>query len=156
MSYNNFFSRKDTLSNLKLSAVEYCVLSDMKAVIDELKNKSSNKIENGIDSNSLWPLFEDYDEKNFDDFFVSLGSEKAKQLINLFRKIKTRISVNVFETEVFLLYICIEDVFLVNLMYSDCEDEDNCFDYIEPTLDQQFKNIRKTLILKLEDFGVFV
>ncbi len=49
---------------------------------------------------------------------------------------------------------------LVNLLYChcdcDCDCEDNCLDCIEPTLEQQFKNIKKMLIMKLEDFGVFV
>ncbi len=63
-----------------------------------------------------------------------------------------------FETEVFLLYLCIENICLVNLLYChcDCDCEDNCLDCIEPTLEQQFKNIKKMLIMKLEDFGVFV
>ncbi len=152
MNYNNFFPRKTPLSKLKLSAVEYCVLGDMKRVISELRN---NSIKDN-NCNFTLPLFENYNEKYFDKFFVRLGSNRAKQLINLFRKIKTRISDSMFETEVFLLYLCIKDMCLVNLMYCEGEGEDNCFDCMEPTLDQQFKNISKMLILKLEDFGVFI
>ncbi|WP_420025502.1 P52 family lipoprotein (plasmid) [Borreliella yangtzensis] len=152
MNYNNFFSRKDVLYKLKLSAVEYCVLGDMKRVISELKNNPSKD----NNCNFTLPLFENYNEKYFDKFFVRLGSNRAKQLINLFRKIKTKISDSLFETEVFLLYLCIEDkdMYLANLLH--CEGEDNCFDCIDPALDQQFENIRKMLISKLEDFGVFV
>ncbi|WP_425337293.1 hypothetical protein [Borreliella tanukii] len=42
---------------------------------------------------------------------MRLGSNRAKQLINLFRKVKTRISDSMFETEVFcctyVLRICV-------------------------------------------------
>ncbi|SCW41532.1 hypothetical protein SAMN02983004_01017 [Borreliella japonica] len=154
MNYNNFFSRKDALSKLKLSAVEYFVLGDVKHAISELINNSTKD----KNCNFTLSLFENYNEKCFDKFFVRLGSNRAKQLINLFRKIKTRISDSMFETEVFLLYLRIEDedMCLVNLMYCDCEGKDNCFGCMEPTLDQQFKNIRKMLILKLEDFGIFI
>lgn len=88
ISYNNIFTIKGTLSNLKLSAVEHCVSSDMKKAINELKNNNYFKIEDSVDSNSLLPLFENYNEKDFDEFFMSLGSKRAKELINLFRKIK--------------------------------------------------------------------
>ncbi|WP_210360421.1 P52 family lipoprotein [Borreliella garinii] len=154
MNYNNFFSRKDALSKLKLSAVEYCVLGDMKRAISKLRNNSAED----NNCNFTLPLFENYNEKYVDKFFLSLGSDRAKQLINLFCKIKTRISDSMFETEVFLLYLCIENICLVNLLYChcDCDCEDNCLDCIEPTLEQQFKNIKKMLIMKLEDFGVFV
>ncbi|WP_418906308.1 P52 family lipoprotein (plasmid) [Borreliella tanukii] len=107
MNYNNFFSRKDKLSNLKLSAVEYCVLGDMKHVIYKLKNNSTKD----NNCNFTLPLFKNYNEKYFDKFFVSFGSNRAKQLINLFRKVKTRISDSMFEAEVFcctcVLRICV-------------------------------------------------
>ncbi|WP_420025678.1 P52 family lipoprotein [Borreliella valaisiana] len=99
MNYNNFFSRKEALSKLKLSAVEYFVLGDMKHAISELINNSTKD----KNYNFIFSLFENYNEKCFDKFFVMLGSNRAKQLINLFRKIKTRISGSMFETEVFLL-----------------------------------------------------
>ncbi|WP_424632697.1 P52 family lipoprotein [Borreliella lusitaniae] len=102
MDYNDFFAKKGTLSNLKLNAVEHCVLSDMKRVINELQ------IIDDVDSNSSWVLFEDYNEKDFDEFFLNLGSKRTKELINLFLKIKTRISNDFFETQVFLFYLCIK------------------------------------------------
>ncbi|WP_268828189.1 hypothetical protein [Borreliella valaisiana] len=49
---------------MKLNAVEHCVLSDMKNIIDKLDKD---------DLNHLTPLFENYDEKNFDDFFFEFG-----------------------------------------------------------------------------------
>ncbi|WP_233436605.1 hypothetical protein [Borreliella garinii] len=40
---------------------------------------------------------------------MSLGSKSAKELINLFRKIKTRLSsYNLFECEVLILYFILE------------------------------------------------
>lgn len=62
--HNIFFTEKDTLSSLKLNAVEYCVLSDMKNIIDKLDKD---------DLNYLTPLFENYDKKNFDVFFFEFG-----------------------------------------------------------------------------------
>ncbi|WP_187983412.1 P52 family lipoprotein [Borreliella bavariensis] len=93
------------LSNLKLSAAEHCVLSDMKRVIDELKNN----------------LFENYNEKDFDELFMILGAKRAKELINLFRKIKTRLSYDLFECEFIILYFCIMDPKFVNVFYLNVE-----------------------------------
>ncbi|WP_150119872.1 P52 family lipoprotein [Borreliella afzelii] len=50
-------------------------------------------------------MFEDYDENDFDEVFIRLGYNRAKELINLFLKLKTRVSNSVFETEVFSLYM---------------------------------------------------
>ncbi|WP_267502851.1 P52 family lipoprotein [Borreliella garinii] len=147
--HNIFFTEKDTLSSLKLNAVEYCVLSDMKNIIDKLDKD---------DLNHLTPLFENHDKKNFDDFFLSLGSKRSKELLNLLLKIKTMINNNSFEIEVFLLYLCIENPYLVNLLFFDkdthiCSDEEehNCFDGPIPTIDQQFEKIKKSLKLFLEN-----
>ncbi|KEO61902.1 hypothetical protein [Borreliella garinii] len=54
------FTKKDTLFSLKLNAVEHCVLSDIKNVLDKL---------NKDDLNHLTLLFENYNKKIFDDFF---------------------------------------------------------------------------------------
>ncbi|WP_236842536.1 P52 family lipoprotein [Borreliella garinii] len=147
--HNNFFTKKDTLSSLKLNAVENCVLSDMKNIIDKLDKD---------DLNHLTPLFENYDEKNFDDFFLSLGSKRSKELLNLLLKIKTMVNNNSFEIEVFLFYLCIENPCLVNLLFFDkdthiCSDEEehNCLDGPIPTIDQQFEKIKKSLKLFLEN-----
>ncbi|ACL34996.1 conserved hypothetical protein (plasmid) [Borreliella garinii Far04] len=45
---------------MKLNAVEHCVLSDIKNVLDKL---------NKDDLNHLKPVFKNYNKKNFDDFF---------------------------------------------------------------------------------------
>lgn len=75
MNYNSFFSGKETMSKLKLSAVEYCVVNDIRRVIDRLQNNNvlayqpddSNSLAYQSDgSNFLWPLFDDYDENDFD------------------------------------------------------------------------------------------
>lgn len=97
MSCDDFFTIKGTLSNLKLSAVEYCVLSDMRQVIDRFANNNflvyqsddSNSLAYQSDSSDflayqsdgsdfLWPLFEDYSENDFDKFFTRLGSKRSK------------------------------------------------------------------------------
>ncbi|WP_418456560.1 P52 family lipoprotein [Borreliella lusitaniae] len=116
-----FCYKKGTFSNLKLNAVEYCVLSDIKRVINELQ------IIDDVDSNSSWVLFEDYNEKDFDEFFLNLGSKRTKELINLFLKIKTRISNDFFETQVFLFYLCIKNLSLIKLLFFN-EEEHICSD----------------------------
>ncbi|WP_327796220.1 P52 family lipoprotein [Borreliella garinii] len=79
MRHNDFFTKKDTLFSLKLNAVAHCVLSDIKNVLDKL---------NKDDLNHLTSLFENHNNKKiFDDFFLSLGSKKSKELLNLFLKI---------------------------------------------------------------------
>ncbi|WP_236736413.1 hypothetical protein QIA20_06060 (plasmid) [Borreliella japonica] len=58
----------------------------MHRVIDQLKNNSleyqpddSNSLAHQSDGSSfLWPLFEDYDEKDFDEFFTRLGLNRSK------------------------------------------------------------------------------
>ncbi|SCW43642.1 hypothetical protein SAMN02983004_01108 [Borreliella japonica] len=161
MNYNSFFSRKETMLKLKLSAVEYCVVNDMRRVIDRLQN--NNVLEYQPDgSNFLWPLFDDYDENDFDEFFTKLGPNRAKELINLFCKLKIRVSNSVFETEVFFLYMCIKDTCSVNLLYFDddehnCFDEDNeqnCFDLDTPTFSELYRKIKRSLEIKLKDFSV--
>ncbi|ACN53365.1 P52 family lipoprotein (plasmid) [Borreliella spielmanii] len=59
-------------------------------------------------NNSFRSLFEDYDENDFEEFFYKIGSNRSKELINLFLKLKIRVSNSVFETEVFFLYILIK------------------------------------------------
>ncbi|WP_215536737.1 P52 family lipoprotein [Borreliella bavariensis] len=171
MSRDDFFTIKGTLSNLKLSAVEYCVLGDMRRIIDHLQNNNflayqpddSNSLADQSDgSNFLWPLFEDYDENDFDEFFTKLGPNRAKELINLFCKLKIRVSNSVFETEVFFLYLCIKDTCLVNLLYFDDDEhnffdddnEQNCFDLDTPTLSEFYRKIKRSLEIKLKDFSV--
>ncbi|WP_215538924.1 P52 family lipoprotein [Borreliella bavariensis] len=174
MSYADFFTKKDkNYKNLQLTAVEHCVINDMRRVIARLQNNNvlvyqpddANFLEyQPEDSNFLWPLFEDYNENDFDEFFAKLGPNRAKELINLFCKLKMRVSNSVFETEVFLLYMCITDTCLVNLLYFDyeehnCFDDDNkqnCFNLVEPTLNDLYRKIKGSLETTLKDYGVFV
>ncbi|WP_418905399.1 P52 family lipoprotein (plasmid) [Borreliella turdi] len=71
MSYKYFFVRNSTLSDLKLNGIEYGVLNDIKRVIYECNENCSNFV----------PLFENYNEKDFDEFFMSLGSKRVKRLM---------------------------------------------------------------------------
>ncbi len=121
----------------------------MKNIIDKLDKD---------DLNHLTSLFENHNKKIFDDFFLSLGSKRSKELLNLLLKIKTMVNNNSFEIEVFLFYLCIENPCLVNLLFFDkdthiCSDDEehNCFDGPIPTIDQQFEKIKKSLKLFLEN-----
>ncbi|MCD2332840.1 P52 family lipoprotein [Borreliella americana] len=108
-------------SDLKLSWFEHCILNDMKMVMEEFNNSTCFPLEN-------------YDEKDFDEFFLKLGSKRSKELINLFRKIKNRISEKSFEIEVFILYLCIDDPCTTDIFYIDegdnllFDEDDNSFD----------------------------
>ncbi|WP_373592367.1 P52 family lipoprotein, partial [Borreliella garinii] len=53
------------------------------------------------------PVGNRYNEENFNKFFLDLGSERSKELIKLFGRIKN--DRNLFEKKVSLLFSCIED-----------------------------------------------
>lgn len=77
----------------------------MKRVVDEFKNN----------------LFENYKEKDFDELFMILGAKRAKELINLFLKIKTGVGYDLFKCEVIILYFCIMDTEFVNVFCLNVE-----------------------------------
>ncbi|WP_440147253.1 P52 family lipoprotein [Borreliella garinii] len=79
--------------------------------------KIINKL-NKNDLNHLPPLFENHNEKIL-IIFLGFNSKRSKELLNLFLKIKTIVNNNSFEIKGFLLYLCIENLCLVNLLFFD-------------------------------------
>ncbi len=84
--------------------------------------------------------------KKFDNF-LGLNSKRSKELLNLFLKIKTIVNNNSFEIKGFLLYLCIENLCLVNLLFFDkdshiCSNDGkhNYFDDPFPLLINGLKN----------------
>ncbi|MCD2401600.1 P52 family lipoprotein [Borreliella bissettiae] len=65
-------------SNLKLDASEHCLLDNIEKTIYNLKYGSYPEI----------PPLPDYNEGHFDKFFLDLGSERSRELIRLFGKVK--------------------------------------------------------------------
>ncbi|WP_236845749.1 P52 family lipoprotein (plasmid) [Borreliella californiensis] len=69
-----------------------------------------------------------------------MGPKKSKELINLFRKIKVKLGNNVFENEVFIFYLCINDVNFFKLLY--VLDRDN-FDDFSISIYEKFRLVKK-------------
>nr|WP_242423327.1 hypothetical protein [Borreliella bissettiae] len=89
-----------------------------------------------------------------------MGPKKSKELINLFRKIKVKFGANVFENEVFIFYLCIDDVNFFKLLYvldrnnfDDC-DRDN-FDDFSISIYEKFRLVKKNLKLRLGNYHVY-
>lgn len=110
---------------LELNAIETCVLKDIKRVLYKFYQSISD-----IENNDLAPislLSSHTIENNFNRFFWGLGSKKSKELINLFGKIKVNLGNNVFENEVLIFNLCIDDVNFFKLLY--LLDRDNFDDW---------------------------
>ncbi|MCD2322096.1 P52 family lipoprotein [Borreliella burgdorferi] len=90
--------------------------------------------------------------------FFNLGPEKSKELINLFRKIKVKLSNNVFENEVFIFYLCIDDMSFFKLLSLldrnnfDDWDRDN-FDNWPILIYQKFRAAKKNLKFRLGNYS---
>ncbi|AJY73080.1 hypothetical protein BAFK78_I027 (plasmid) [Borreliella afzelii K78] len=83
-------------ANLKLYVAEHRLLIDIKETLISLKDANYRNVP---------PVGKDYNEENFNKFFLDLGSERSKELIKLFGRIKN--DRNVFEKKVSLLSYCI-------------------------------------------------
>ncbi|OJH14564.1 membrane protein, partial (plasmid) [Borreliella bissettiae] len=93
-------------SNLKLYASEHRLLVDIKKTLYALQ---------GLKSCEFPPLL-DYNEEYFNKFFLDLGSERSKELIKLFGRVKNEQN-NRFKNEVYLLYSCMRDLYSPNVRY---------------------------------------
>ncbi|WP_419253694.1 P52 family lipoprotein [Borreliella afzelii] len=85
-------------ANLKLYVAEHRLLIDIKETLISLKDPNYRNVP---------PVGKGYNEENFNKFFLDLGSERSKELIKLFGRIKN--DRNLFEKKVSLLFYCIED-----------------------------------------------
>ncbi|AEL19406.1 conserved hypothetical protein (plasmid) [Borreliella bissettiae DN127] len=156
---------KNIFVYLELNAVEICVLKDIKSVICKFYEPIVD-LENDVETISLLSPHQSRDILN--EFFFSLGPKKSKELINLFRKIKVKFGANVFENEVFIFYLCIDDVNFFKLLYvldrnnfDDCDrdnfddcDRDN-FDDFSISIYEKFRLVKKNLKLRLGNYHVY-
>ncbi|WP_419250498.1 P52 family lipoprotein [Borreliella afzelii] len=119
--------------NLKLYMTEHNLLVDIKKTIISLKDPNYRAV----------PPVRDYNEEYFNKFFLDLGSERSKELIKLFGKIKNEQNDDKFKREAYWLYSCIRDLYSSDIKYSG----ENGNEYIvdmprRPTIDQQYLKVK--------------
>ncbi|AEL19511.1 outer membrane protein, borrelia PFam52 protein (plasmid) [Borreliella bissettiae DN127] len=121
-------------SNLKLYASEHRLLDDIEKTLYNLKYGSYPEI----------PPLPDYNEEYFDKFFLDLGSERSRELIRLFGRVKNDHN-NKFKSEVYFLYSCIRELYSSDIKYSG----EDSYEYIvfmpRPTIDQQYFKLKKEI-----------
>ncbi|WP_183224554.1 P52 family lipoprotein, partial [Borreliella spielmanii] len=96
------------------------------------------------------PPVPDYNEEYFDKFFLDLGSEKSKELISLFGRVKNEKN-DKFKHEVSWLYWCISELYSLDIKYSGEEGYEYWSDgqklfMPRPTIDQQYLKVREGII----------
>ncbi len=121
-------------SNLKLYATEHRLLVDIKKTLYDLKDGS------GLDV----PPLPDYNEEYFNKFFLDLGSERSKELIRLFCRVKNEQN-NKFKSEVYWLYSCISKLYSPNIKYSGEQGYEDIVFMPRPTIDQQYFKVKKEI-----------
>ncbi|MGF7102126.1 P52 family lipoprotein [Borreliella kurtenbachii] len=122
-------------SNLKLYASEHRLLVDIKKTLYTLQ---------GLESREFPPL-PYYNEEYFNKFFLDLGSERSKDLIKLFGRIKNEQN-NKFKSEVYWLYSCIRELYSPNIKYSGEEGSPEYDRFIpRPTAYQQYLKVKREI-----------
>ncbi len=112
------------------------MLVDIKKTLYGLKDGSGRDV----------PPLPDYNEEYFNKFFLDLGSERSKELIKLFCRIKNEQN-NKFKSEVYWLYSCINELYSPDdIKYSGEKDHDYGDVIISrPTIDQQYFKVKKEI-----------
>ncbi|WLN24699.1 P52 family lipoprotein [Borreliella bavariensis] len=132
---SNKIVTKGIFANLKLYEAEHRLLIDIKETLYGLKYGSG-------DHNV--PPVDDYNEENFNKFFLELGFERSKELIKLFGKIKNEQGDDKFKKEVYWLYSCIRELYSLNINYSDGNNNDYINGpYYRPSIDAQYLKVKK-------------
>ncbi len=98
---------EEIFSNLKLYVAEHRLLVDIKNTIISLKDPNYRVV---------LPVY-DYNEEYFNKFFLDLGSELSKELIQLFGSVKNDRN-DKFKSGVYWLYSCIRDLYSPDIKYS--------------------------------------
>ncbi|WP_420025585.1 P52 family lipoprotein (plasmid) [Borreliella yangtzensis] len=121
-------------SNLKLYATEHLLLVDIKKTLYGLKDGSVSDV----------PPLPDYNEEYFNKFFLDLGSERSKELIKLFCRIKNEHN-NKFKSKVYWLYLCISELYSSDIKYSGEQGYEYVVLMPRPTIDQQYFKVKKEI-----------
>ncbi|MBB5141637.1 P52 family lipoprotein [Borreliella afzelii] len=129
-------------ANLKLYEAEHRLLIDIKGTLHTL-----HSLKNG--TREIPPLT-DYNEEYFNKFFLSLGSDRSKELIKLFGRIKNEQDDDKFKGKAHWLYFCIRELYSLDIKYSG---EDG-YEYYSggnevviprPTIDEQYLKVKKVI-----------
>uniref|UniRef100_UPI003B223F54 P52 family lipoprotein n=1 Tax=Borreliella californiensis TaxID=373543 RepID=UPI003B223F54 len=122
-------------SNLKLYAAEHRLLEDIEKTLYILKDGRYPNI----------PPLSDYNEKYFNKFFLDLGSERSRELIKLFGRVKNEQN-NKFKGDVYWLYSCIRELYSPDIKYSG---EEGILEYdsfmSRPTVYQQYLKVKREI-----------
>ncbi|XPC97837.1 P52 family lipoprotein (plasmid) [Borreliella japonica] len=126
-------------ANLKLYEAEHRLLIDIKNTIISLKDPNYRAVP---------PVGNDYNEEYFNKFFLDLGSDRSKELIKLFGRVKNERNDNRFERGVFWLYSCIRELYSPDIKYSDGYEYwygEREFFMPRPTIDEQYLKVKKVI-----------
>ncbi|WP_425337153.1 P52 family lipoprotein [Borreliella tanukii] len=130
-------------SNLRLYVAEHSLLVDIKKTIISLKDPNYRDV----------PPVIDYNEEYFNKFFLDLGSERSKELIKLFGRIRNEQN-NKFKHGVHWLYSCIRDLYSPDIKYSGEVEGEVKYEYWyngreffmpRPTVDEQYLKVKKVI-----------
>uniref|UniRef100_UPI003B210E40 hypothetical protein n=1 Tax=Borreliella californiensis TaxID=373543 RepID=UPI003B210E40 len=69
--------------------------------------------------------------------------------MNLFGEIKVKLGNNIFESEVFLFYLCIDDMYFFNLLFQNIEINNVEVEVGHISIYEKFQKIKKNLKLRL-------
>ncbi|WP_215536284.1 P52 family lipoprotein [Borreliella bavariensis] len=123
-------------SNLKLYVAEHRLLVDIKNTIISLKDPNYRVV----------PPVYDYNEEYFNKFFLDLGSERSKELIQLFGSVKNDRN-DKFKSGVYWLYSCIRDLYSPDIKYSGEGGHEYGYGVFmpRPTIDQQYFKAKEVI-----------
>ncbi|WP_215535774.1 P52 family lipoprotein [Borreliella bavariensis] len=127
-------------ANLKLYEAEHRLLIDIKNTIISLKDPNYRAVP---------PVGNDYNEEYFNKFFLDLGSDRSKELIKLFGRVKNERN-DRFERGVFWLYSCIRELYSPDIKYSGEDGYEYWYGGREffmprPTIDEQYLKVKKVI-----------
>ncbi|WP_325064359.1 P52 family lipoprotein [Borreliella bavariensis] len=107
MSFDEIIT-EGIFSNLKLYEAEHRLLIDIKETLHTLHSLKNCTRE--------IPPLTDYNEEYFNKFFLSLGSDRSKELIKFFGRVKNERN-DRFKHKVSWFYSCIRDLYSPDVKY---------------------------------------
>ncbi|WP_418905599.1 P52 family lipoprotein [Borreliella japonica] len=127
-------------ANLKLYEAEHHMLIDIKNTIISLKDPNYR---------AAPPVGNDYNEEYFNKFFLDLGSDRSKELIKFFGRVKNERN-DRFERGVSWLYSCIRELYFPDIKYSgesEYEYYGNGNEVVmpRPTIDEQYFKVKERI-----------
>ncbi|WP_422850076.1 P52 family lipoprotein, partial [Borreliella afzelii] len=96
------------------------------------------------------PPVDDYNEEYFNKFFLELDSERSKELIKLFGRIKNEQDDDKFKGKAHWLYFCIRELYSPDIKYSGKDGYEyysggNEVVIPRPTIDEQYLKVKKVI-----------